>query len=101
MVTTRMSTKGQIVVPQAVREALAWKPGMTFELILQGTSVVLRPVSPFAPTRLEDVAGCTGYRGPPVSLEDMEAGIARAVKAAWEEESLPVLDPPAESSRNP
>src|SRR5262245_50621345 len=28
------------------------------------------------PTRLEDFVGCTGYRGPAKSLEEMEVGIA-------------------------
>lgn len=27
-------------------------------------------------TRLEDLIGCTGYRGPARTLEEMEAGIA-------------------------
>ena len=42
--------------------------------------VLLRPVKPFKPTTLEEVVGCTGYRGPARSLDDMERGVARGVK---------------------
>ncbi len=42
--------------------------------------VLLRPVKPFKPTTLEEVVGCTGYRGPARSLDDMERAVARGVK---------------------
>jgi hypothetical protein len=31
-------------------------------------------------TTLEDLLGCTGYRGPAHSLEEMEAGIAAGAR---------------------
>jgi hypothetical protein len=31
---------------------------------------------------LEDLAGCTGYRGPARALEDMEAGIAEGTRTS-------------------
>ena len=43
--------------------------------------VLLRPLNPFRPTRLEEVFGCAGYTGPPKTIEEMDAGLAIGVKA--------------------
>ena len=43
--------------------------------------VLLRPVRSLPSTRLEDVIGCAGYRGPARSAADMERAIAQGVKA--------------------
>jgi len=74
--TTKLSSKGQIVLPSAVRKAKAWRTGQ--ELAVESTpeGVLLRPMKPFPPTRLEDVVGCAGYRGPRRSLADMDAAVA-------------------------
>jgi len=44
-------------------------------------STRLQPATPFQPTRLEEVVGCTGYQGPAKTLQDMEDAIAKGVKA--------------------
>jgi AbrB family looped-hinge helix DNA binding protein len=79
MDTTRMSSKGQVIIPKALREAHGWTEGT--ELIIEdlGDGVVLRPSRPFAATTVQEVLGCTGYKGPAVSLEDMEAAIRKGV----------------------
>lgn len=80
METTRLSSKGQVILPKSVREAHHWQPGMEF--IIEDTSdgVILRPAKPFKATRLEDVAGCLKYAGPAKTLEEMEAAIETEVK---------------------
>ena len=40
------------------------------------TKVILREARDVPETRLEDLIGCTGYRGPAKTLKEMEAGIA-------------------------
>jgi AbrB family looped-hinge helix DNA binding protein len=80
MDTTRLSSKGQVILPKAVREARNWQPGTEFTVEEVDDGVLLRPVKPFKPTTLEEVVGCTGYKGPAKSLEDMERAIARGVK---------------------
>lgn len=80
METTRLSSKGQVILPKAVREARNWEPGTEFTVEEVDDGVLLRPVKPFKPTTLEEVVGCTGYKGPARSLEDMERAVARGVR---------------------
>jgi AbrB family looped-hinge helix DNA binding protein len=58
MATTRLSTKGQIVIPKAIREAGRWPAGTEFVVSRRGTEIILAPASPgSATTRVEDVFG--------------------------------------------
>jgi AbrB family looped-hinge helix DNA binding protein len=75
METTRLSAKGQVVIPKAVRDAHGWLPGTEFDIETQGDAIVLRPRRLFKPSKLEDVAGCLRYDGPAKSLEDMDEAI--------------------------
>ena len=78
---TRMSSKGQIVLPKSVRQAHNWKAGVEFVVEDAGDGIVLRPVQPlFPPTHIEDVIGCSGYRGPRRTLEDMATAVAREAR---------------------
>jgi len=81
MPVTRISSKGQIVLPQSIREKRNWISGT--ELIVEDRKdgVLLRPVKPFPPTKFEDVYGCLQYKGTPKSLDDMEDAIRQEVKA--------------------
>lgn len=80
METTRLSSKGQVIVPKAVREARNWLPGTEFLVEEVEEGILLRPLKPFKATKLEDVIGCTGYSGPVRSLGDMERAIAQGTK---------------------
>jgi len=81
METTRLSSKGQVILPKSIRSAHHWEPGVEFVVEDMANGVLLRPVKPFQQTRLEDVIGCTGYKGPARTVEDMDAAIAAAVRA--------------------
>ena len=73
--TTTVSSKGQVVLPQAIRRALRWEAGM--RLVVENTSegVLLKALPAFAETCPEDVFGRLAYEGAPKSLADMEAGV--------------------------
>lgn len=77
---TTVSTKGQVILPKAIRERRHWGPGT--RLVVEDTpdGVLLKPAPVFAPTRPEDVAGMLRFAGQPKTLEEMEAGIAAEVK---------------------
>ena len=76
----RLSTKGQLVVPKEIRERHGWSAGSELMFEDLGDQVILREVRDVPETRLEDLIGCTGYRGPARTLEEMEAGIARGAR---------------------
>jgi AbrB family looped-hinge helix DNA binding protein len=81
MDTTRLSSKGQLVLPKAIRDAGHWAEGTEFTVERVAEGVLLRPVRPLPVTRLEDVVGCAGYRGEPRSVAQMDEAIAKGVKA--------------------
>ena len=85
MARTRLSSKGQVIIPKAVRERHGWQPGVELEVEDRGDVVILRPVRLFPPTTIEEVYGCLKYDGPPVTIEQMDEGIEREMRRMWEE----------------
>ena len=43
--TTRMSSKGQVVIPESVRKRLGLKAGSEFVVVASDNAVVLKPVT--------------------------------------------------------
>ncbi len=80
MDTTRLSSKGQVVLPSSIRTARNLQPGAEFAVEDTPEGVLLRPLSPFPPTRVEDVFGSAGYRGQALSLAQMDAAVAVEAK---------------------
>lgn len=81
--SVRLSTKGQLVVPMEILRRHGWTEGMELVLEDRGDSVLVRPVRQLPETTLEDLVGCTGYRGPAKTLAEMEAGIAMGARKRW------------------
>ena len=81
METTKLSSKGQLVLPKSIRDADNWSEGTQFQVERVAEGVLLRPLRPVPITRLEDVAGSVPYRGPAKSLADMHRAIEQGVKA--------------------
>ncbi|MBV5340294.1 MAG: AbrB/MazE/SpoVT family DNA-binding domain-containing protein [Deltaproteobacteria bacterium] len=77
---TTLSSKGQIVIPQRIRQNHGWSPGLSFTIIEKDNSLILQPISAKMTTKLEDVIGCAGYHGKKKSLTQMEAGILEEAK---------------------
>ncbi len=80
METTKLSSKGQVIIPKPVRSAHHWDPGQELLVIDLGDGVLLKPKAPFSETTLDDVASCLKYSGKPQSLEEMEDAIRQGVK---------------------
>jgi len=77
MEKTRLSNKGQIVIPKQVRAAHGWEPGLEFVVEDTGDGIKLKPMTPYSETKAEELLGCVGYKGPKKSLREMEAAIAK------------------------
>jgi hypothetical protein len=69
MGTTRLSTKGQIILPRSVRDAREEAPD----------GILLRPACVFPETPLDEVAGSLKFKGKAKTLAQMEAAIGREV----------------------
>ncbi len=79
METTKLSSKGQVVLPKSVREAHGWAPGTEFTVELTPDGVHLRAKTQFPSTQLGQVFGCVTDTGPARGLEQMEEGMRAAV----------------------
>ncbi len=80
MEKTRLSTKGQVILPKTLRDARSWRAGTEFTVEERDDGVLLRPAQLFPQTSLEEVVGCLKYKGKPVTLAEMDVAIAREVK---------------------
>jgi antitoxin PrlF len=78
MPTATMTSKGQFTMPAEMRAKLRLVPGSKVDFVEQADgSYALK-------TRTGDIRRLKGiikYNGPPVTLEDIDAGIAAAVAA--------------------
>jgi AbrB family looped-hinge helix DNA binding protein len=79
METTRLSTKGQIILPKSIRDSRDWRPGTALTVEETRDGVLLRPKRQFPRTRLEDVAGCLHSQGKAKTLAQMDAAIREEV----------------------
>ena len=63
--TTTLSTKGRVTLPETIRRALRWVAGT--RLVVESTSdgVLLKPEPSLPETRPEDVFGSLAYDGKP------------------------------------
>ena len=82
-VLSRLSSKGQIVIPKDVRDALGWVEGQEIVVRKSGDRAVLeaRPRERERISWEEFRRRVPKYDGPPVSIEEMNA----AIDEAWAE----------------
>ena len=53
--TTKMSSKGQVVIPEEVRNALGLKAGSKFVVVGKGDVVILKVVTPPSMSDFDDI----------------------------------------------
>lgn len=53
--TTKMSSKGQVVIPEDIREQLHLKEGDQFVVIGQGDTVILKTITPPSMNEFKDL----------------------------------------------
>lgn len=74
--TTTVSTKGQVILPKAIRRHRHWEAGT--RLVVEDTEdgVLLKAAPLFAATEIDTVFGALGPVGKARSIEEMNAAIA-------------------------
>jgi AbrB family looped-hinge helix DNA binding protein len=75
MDTTRLSSKGQVIIPKGVRDAKGWREGDELVVEDRPDGIFLRRRSPFKRKTLEEVVGIAGYTGPAKSIEEMDEAV--------------------------
>ncbi|MIL09419.1 AbrB/MazE/SpoVT family DNA-binding domain-containing protein [Salmonella enterica subsp. enterica] len=88
----KISSKGQLVVPKAIRDAHGWDAGTEVEFVASGDEVILKTVRNqdprFPPTDWEDFRKLRiKYDGPPVSIEEMDLAVLEEAKRRWHAKS--------------
>jgi AbrB family looped-hinge helix DNA binding protein len=81
MKTTKLSSQGQVTVPQSLREH--WEEGQELIIINMGDGILLKPKKIFSETRLDEVAGCLNYQGKVKTIEEMDQAIGQGIKKSW------------------
>ncbi len=77
---TRMSTKGQVILPKATRDRKHLKPGMEFEVEETPAGILLKPQPLFPPKTIDEVFGMLKWDGPPKTIAEMDEAIAEEVR---------------------
>ncbi len=80
MLTTTLSSKGQVIIPKEIRNRHHWEPGQKLQAIETNDGILLRLMSPFPETALKDVASCLAYAGKAKTIEEMEAAIKKGAR---------------------
>jgi len=80
---TRLSTKGQVILPKAIRESHHLQAGAELEVETTASGILLRPISPFRPKRLEEIAGRLKplYEGKTKTIKEMDAAVLAEAKS--------------------
>jgi AbrB family looped-hinge helix DNA binding protein len=78
---TIVSTKGQVILPKAIRDQRRWHAGTRLTVEDTPEGVLLRPEPPFPKTTVSQVAGMLKhlYSGSPKTLEEMDQAITDEV----------------------
>jgi len=70
-VHTTLASDGSIVLPTDVCIRYGWSTGQQLELVATANGLVIRPVSPFPETQLDDVVGAVDYTGPTIPTDQL------------------------------
>ena len=80
METTKLSSKGQVVIPGPLRKSHHWKAGQKLVVIDVGDGILLKSAAVFEERQINDVASCLKFTGKARSLEDMEFAILKGIE---------------------
>jgi AbrB family looped-hinge helix DNA binding protein len=72
---TRVSTKGQVILPKAIRDRRNWTPGTELTIEDRPEGVLLKASPRIAPTKVEEVFGRLGPVDRSLTIEEMDAAV--------------------------
>ena len=85
METVKLSSKGQIVIPKAMRDDLHLPPGTEFIISMTATGLTLTPKTLFPKVTVREARGFLAKRGRKVPDDsDIKASIKARLKAQYD-----------------
>ena len=78
--TTKMSSKGQVVIPEAIRERLGLKPGTQFLVVAGKDAVILKAITPPSMDEFDELLADARRQARRAGLK--RPGIAEAIARA-------------------
>lgn len=80
--TTKMSSKGQVVIPEAIRKELKLEPGAQFVVLGQGDAIILKSITKPSPTEFKAMLKAARQQARKAGLKkaDVEAAIRKVRK---------------------
>jgi len=85
MNTTRLSSKGQVIIPKSLRVSHHWEAGLELVVVDTEEGILLKPKKFFQQTSLNDVASCLKLKVKTAkTLDDMEAAILKGIQEKYQ-----------------
>ena len=84
MSATKLSSKGQVIIPKPLRTAHNWEEGQELIVIDCGEGIMLKPKRVFKKTTVQDVADCLKFSGKAKTIEEMDEAIAQGLKEKFQ-----------------
>jgi AbrB family looped-hinge helix DNA binding protein len=69
VVTIKLSSKGQVVIPKEIRDELHWEAGTQLSLVATGGGVSLRAMPTKTGRSLGDLIGLLKHEGDPIPID--------------------------------
>jgi len=83
METTRLSSKGQVIIPKSLRTMHHWEAGLELVVIDTGEGILLKPKAPFVATDIKDVAGMLKSKTNAKTDREIDAALKNAARRLW------------------
>ncbi len=81
--TTKMSSKGQVVIPEEIRDSLKLKEGDQFVVIGQGDTVILKSITPPSLSEFSDLMKEAARTAKSMGIK--KSDVAKAIKKVRKE----------------
>jgi len=79
--TTKLSTRGQVVLPKSLRAEHRWKPGTEFIIQDRDEGILLKPKAGSKSRTWESIIRCVSYAGPRKSVKEMDDAVAAEARS--------------------